>query len=197
MIQLAQSITMPKTNTSKASWLQTSAVRVTRVHFLYVLAYMVSIVVFDSWNLLTHAAVSTRWTAAVALLVFNTLLWYSARIRYSSSTVYVFLVLALILADIIFAAFSVYWERGLASKAVALFAVPIITSATLRSRSTLAATTILSAAAYSVAAVRYFYLHYGESYRVELYGYLVFYCAIFFVLSWLLWVVINPTQKKL
>jgi hypothetical protein len=188
---------MAKSTTLKPSWLQATAVRVTRVHFVYVLAYMVSIVVFDSWNLLTHAAVSTRWTAAVILLVFNTLLWYCARIRFSNNSIYFLLVLVLISADIIFAAFNVYWERGLASKAVALFGVPLICAATLRSRSTLLATTILSSGAYSVAAVRYFYLHYGESYRVELYGYLFFYCALFFIMSWLLWIVINPVQNKL
>ena len=188
---------MSKTKLQNPSWLQATAVRVTRGHFLYVFAYMVAIVVFDSWNLLTHSAVSTRWTAAAVLLVFNTLVWYCSRIKFSDSSIYFFLVAALIVADMVFAGFNVYWERGLASKAVALFAVPIITSATLRSRSTLLATAILSSAAYSVAAVRYFYLHYGESFRVELYGDLFFYCSLFFVLSWLLWITITPIPEKL
>jgi hypothetical protein len=188
---------MAKKTSTKPNWLQATAVRVTRAHFLYVLAYMVSIVVFDSWNLITHDAVSSRWTLAVILLVLNTVLWFLARQKFSSVDIYTYLVMALIVADIIFASYNVYWERGLASKAVALYIVPLITAATLRSRNTLIATAILSSGAYSLTAVRYFYAHYGESFRVELYGYLGFYCVLFFVLAWLLWVVITPVQEHL
>lgn len=158
---------------------------------------MVSIVVFDSWNLLTHMAVSERWTAAATLLVITTLLWYLARVKFSGQNIYFLLVLVLILVDILFAAFNVYWERGLASKAVGLFSVPLIVAATLRSRSTLLATAALSSTAYSVSAVTYFNAHYGESFRVELYGYMAFYCAMFFVISWLLWIVVQPSTEKL
>jgi hypothetical protein len=186
---------MAKKIKQTTNWLQSNTVRVTRVHFMYVAAYMASIVVFDSWNLLTHPDVAQRWTAAGALLVLNTVFWYVARMKFSSDFVYVSLVLALIAADIIFAGYNVYWERGLASKSVLLFAIPIFTSATLRSRSALLATTTLSAAAYSISTIRYFNLHYGESYRVELYGYVGLFCAIFFVLAWLLLIIIRPEDK--
>jgi hypothetical protein len=105
------------------------------------------------------------------------------------------LVLLLILADIGFAATNIYWERGMASRSVVLFAVPIITAATLRSRSILLAAAALSMVAYTTAAVRYFYQHYGEGYRVELWGNLLLYSAIFFVLGWLLMVIIRPTNE--
>jgi hypothetical protein len=187
---------MAKNPILRSNWLQSTAVRVTRAHFLYIFAYMVSIVVFDSWNLFTHANVSSRWTAAVTLLVANTVIWYFARQKFGSSNSYTFLILSLIIADIIFASFNVYWERGIASKALALYTVPLVSAAALRSRSVLLATTILSSAAYSLAAVRYFYLHYGESFRIELYGDLAFYCATFFVLAWLLWVVVDPIKEK-
>ena len=158
---------------------------------------MISIIIFDSWNLFTHEAVSERWTFAGGLLALNSLLWYAARMKFKKESVYVNLVLLLIAADLVFAAFNVYWERGLASKSVILFAVPLITAATLRSRSTLLATSALATAAYSTATVRYFFAHYGESYRVELYGYVAFYCALFFVLSWLLFIIIRPTKENL
>lgn len=185
---------MTKESTS-TNWLQSSAVRVTRVHFFYIAAYMVSVVVFDSWNLITHEAVSDFWTAAGILLIINTLLWYISRIKFSKDSVYISAIQLLVLTDIIFAAFTVYWQRGLASNAVALFAVPLVAAAALRSRTMLLATASLSTAAYSVAAVRYFYEHYGESFRVELYGEVSFYCAVFFVLVGLLWVIIKPEQK--
>lgn len=189
---------MPKkTITNKSSWLQTSAVRVTRVHFAFVAAYMMSIIVFDSWNLYTHEVVTDRWTLAGGLLALTTILWYAARMKFNNPSIYINLVLLLIAADLIFAGLNVYWERGLASKSVLLFVLPLITAATLRSRSTLLATSALATAAYSTAAVRYFYQHYGESFRVELYGYLSLYCALFFIFSWLLWIIIRPTSENL
>jgi hypothetical protein len=186
---------MAKKQTPRAGWLQTNALRVARVHFLYIVGYMLAIVIFDSWNLFTHDAVVQRWTLAAVLFVLTTILWYLSRLKFSADSVYVALVLLLILADIGFAATNIYWERGMASRSVVLFAVPIITAATLRSRSILLAAAALSMVAYTTAAVRYFYQHYGEGYRVELWGNLLLYSAIFFVLGWLLMVIIRPTNE--
>lgn len=188
---------MAKKTKTKAGWLQTTALRVTRIQFIYIGIYIAATVIFDSWNLFTHQAIAQRWTLAGGLLILNTILWYVSRIRFANQSVYFINLLTLIVADIIFAAVNVYWERGLASKAVALFMVPLAVAATLRSRSTLLATAAISGAAYSTATVRYFNQHYGESYRIELYGYIGFYCALFFVLSWLLWVVIKPTEEDI
>ena len=148
------------------------------------------------WNLYTHEAITQLWTAAGLMLAVNTVLWYVARMNFSSNNVYVAIILLLIVADIIFASYNVLWQKGLASKSVMLFAVPIITAAVLRSRSTLLATTTLCAAAYSTISVRYFFQHYGESYRVELYGTVGFYCALFFVLAGLLAVIILPRTER-
>ena len=179
-----------------ATWLQTTAVRVTRIHFLFIAVYILATIVFDSWNLYTHDAVRQLWTAAGILLGINTILWYLARMKYANSSMYVFLVLGLISADILFAAYNVYWQRGLASKSVMLFTLPIVTAATLRSRSTLLATTSLSVAAYSVVTVRYFFQNYGESYRVELWGTVGLYSAVLFILSALLLVIIQPKNER-
>jgi hypothetical protein len=185
---------MTKTK-SISSWLQATAVRVTRVHFIYIAAYMASIIIFDSWNLFTHVEIGNRWTAAAILLIINTVCWYIARIKFSLETIYITVVILLVIADIVFAATNVYWERGLASKAVALFAVPIVTAASLRSRSTVLAAASLSTAAYSLSTIRYYNLHYGESFRVELWGYVGLFCAMFFVLALLLMVIIQPKDK--
>ena len=176
--------------------MQATAAKVTNVHFLYIAAYMLSVVVFDSWNLLTHEAVVDFWTAAGVMLVLNTLLWYLSRYRFTTDTAYRFTILALIVADIIFASFTVYWERGLASSSVILFAVPIVTAAVLRSRNTVLATATLCAAGYSIAAVRYFYQHYGESFRVELYGEIGLYSAVFFILAALVLILIKPADSR-
>jgi hypothetical protein len=185
---------MSKTKTLN-NWLQATTVRVSRIHFVYVAVYIASIIIFDSWNLFTHIEIGNRWTAAGILLIINTACWFIARIKFSSATIYMVLIMLLIIADIIFAAVNVYWERGLASKAVALFAIPIVTSSTLRSRSAVLATASLCTAAYSISAVRYYNLHYGESFRVELYGYVGLFCAMFFILAALLLVIIIPKEN--
>jgi hypothetical protein len=177
------------------SWLQSTALRVTRIHFIYIAAYMVSIVVFDSWNLFTHVDIGNRWTAAAILLIINTVCWYLTRIKFSSETIYFMLVIVLVLADIIFAATNIYWERGLASKSVILFAIPMVTAATIRSRSTILAAASLCSAAYSTSAIRYYNLHYGESFRIELYGYVALFCAVFFILAALLNVIVQPRDS--
>ncbi|HSX18415.1 MAG TPA: hypothetical protein VLE51_03610 [Candidatus Saccharimonadales bacterium] len=187
---------MAKKSGTVTHWLQTTTVRVMRVHFLYIAVYIVATVVFDSWNLYTHQAVSQLWTAAGVLLAVITILWYLARMNYANKSFYIFIVLTLILADIIFASYNVYWQHGLASKAVMLFTVPIVTAAALRSRSTLLATTTLCAVAYSTVSVRYFFQNYGLSYRVELWGTIGLYSAIFFVLALILMVIILPKNER-
>ncbi len=179
---------------AKTSWLEPIALRITRTHFAYVVFYGFALVIFDTWNLLTHDAAAERWLATGVLLVVTTLIWYAIRLPFLGKNRHFFLVWLLIIADILFASWNVYTQRGMASKAVALFIVPIVTAALLRSRSTLLAATSLSATSYALACIQYFYNHYGEGYRVELWGEVFFYAALFFVITWLLLVFI--TQPK-
>lgn len=186
---------MAKKSKAVNQWLQTAAVRLTRVHFIFIGVYILSTIVFDSWNLYTHEAVSQLWTAAGILLIINTVVWLLARQNYKDKSLYVFNVLALVLADIAFAAYNVYWQQGLASKSVLLFTVPIVTAAALRSRSILFGTATLCAAAYSTVSVRYFFENYGQGYRIELWGTIGLYSAVFFILALLLMIVIKPTNE--
>ncbi len=187
---------MAKNQSTKSDWLRPAAIRASRIHFAYVGFYMASIVAFDTWNLITHEGIVLRWKAAVLMLLITTVVWYLVHSHGKMPYYYKVLTMALIAADIIFASYNVYWQRGMASKSVALFAVPIITAAILRSRRAVIATATLSLAAYSLAAVRYFHLHYGEGFKVELYGEVGFYAAIFFVLAWLLLVIIKPREES-
>lgn len=187
---------MARNSKPAANWMQTNAIRNTRIHFLYVAAYILATIVFDSWNLYTYKAVSQLWTAAGLLLAAVAIIWFVSRMKFTNNFVYTSLVWILILADIAFASYNVYWQHGLASKSVMLFTVPIVTAATLYSRSTLLATTTLCAAAYSTVSVRYFFQNYGLSYRVELWGTIGLYSAIFFVLAGLLMVIILPRTER-
>ncbi len=180
----------------QVSWLQPSVVRVTRVHFFYVLAYAASIIIFDSWNLITPQAVGQRWTMAALMLVVTTWIWYMARSIVNNVAYHKAMIWGLVLMDIGVAGFNVYTQRGMASLAVALFAVPIIISAVLLNRSALFATAALSTAIYALATTRYFTENFGEGYKIELYGTISFYSAIFFVLAGLLWVVVRANRRQ-
>ncbi len=175
-------------------WLHETTLRLTRVHFAYITIYAMAIVIFDSWNLITAYAVGRRWTAAAIMLTITCFLWYAVRLTQLGAKRYYGIFAALLAADIVFAGWNVYTQRGMASKAVMLFAVPIVSAALLRSRSTILAVATLCTAAYSLALVRYFTAHYGEGFRIELYGETFFYSAMFYVLAWLLIIWIEPRR---
>ncbi|MBX4190672.1 hypothetical protein KW794_01150 [Candidatus Saccharibacteria bacterium] len=187
---------MAKKSTIAAGWLQTTAVRLTRVHFVYIGFYLLSIVIFDASNLYTYTAIAQLWTAGGIFLGVNAILWLLARLNVANYWFYVVLVIGLILADITLASYLVWWQHGLYSKSVMLFTIPILASAALRSRSLVFATAALSAAAYSTISVRYFFNNYGLGYRVELWGTVGFFSAMFIVLALLLMIIIRPTQEK-
>jgi hypothetical protein len=185
---------MTNSASNPTSRLKDPVTRVTGVHFFFAAAYIVSIISFDSWNLIPPDALSARWTFATILLVVTALVWYVLRSGQRRAWVYMASAYMLIVVDIALAAFSVYSERGMASRGVALFAIPIITSAVLMTRAALFTTATLSAAAYSWAAVRYFAQNPSEGYKIELYGILAFYVAGFYIMAALLWAVVRPAK---
>ncbi len=177
-------------------WLQTNTVRIARLHFVYVTVFAISIIAYDAWKLITTESLMERWTLAMVMLVLTTALWFIARNTVFRANVYQLIVFAFIALDTVVAAYAVYFGRGMASRGVALFAIPIAVSAVLLSRSALYGAAAVAAAAYSYAALKYFTDHPSEGYKVELYGDLFFYSASFFILASLLWVVARSVQTK-
>jgi hypothetical protein len=180
----------------KPKVLTEAAQRVTRAHFLFIAAYILAVIIFDSWNLIARDAIGRRWLAAGVLLAVNTIAWYLAHNQLKRESSYRLIILALVLSDIIFAGLNVYWERGMAATNVILFAVPLATIAVLRSRVALVAAATLCSAAYATAAVKYFFDYYGEGYRVQLYGQIVFFGLVFYALAWLLLVTADTAEAK-
>ncbi len=179
-----------------AHWPHIYAKRVSKIHFAYVLAHFGLIISFDSWNLLTKDSINQRWTLIAGLFVLNIIVWFMARIQFQTNTWYKLSIFSLAIYDILIASMFVYWERGMASLSVSLFFVPIIIVAALRSQGLLVATALLSGAAYSTAAVRYFNDNYGEGFRVQLWGTVVFYSFVFFVMAWLLIAVLHTPKRE-
>jgi hypothetical protein len=177
---------MAKTQKAAEPWIRTALRRAARVHIYYVLAYALSLIIFDSWNLITHEGIARKWTIAVVLMIVSVAVWFISKQAIKYTPVYTLAIVALIIADIVFAAYNVSWERGMASKSLLFFIVPIATAALTRSRSILLAATALSTAVYSMVVVRYFHLHYGEGFRIQVYGELFLFGFVFFVIAWLM-----------
>jgi len=164
--------------------LQIATIRVARTGFAFIGVFLLATIIFDSWNLLTKDAVGWRWTSAIAVVIVTAIVWYMAR-RKGSDNYYNTLIMSLVIAQIIFAGFNVYWERGVASTLPILFVIPILTAGAMKKRTSLLFAALLSAAAYSTAAVVYFNENYGEGYRVQLWGQIFFFGSLFFVVAWL------------
>lgn len=179
----------------KSSEVRSRTRKIASVHFLYVLVLAIQIIVFDAGKLINPETVLQRWIATGLLLVVTTFVWYISRNRSGNPATSKKLIGILILADIAMASYSVYITRGMASKAVLLFVIPIIVSCVLARRSALIATATLSIAAYVITSVAYFVLNFNEGYKLELYGEIGFYGALFVVIALLLWVFIRPNKK--
>jgi len=163
---------------------------------LYVVALIAQILIYDAWNLVTPQAIMQRWIATMILLAVTGLVWYLSKAKVTGNTAYKLQIFALILTDIAVASFSVYTQRGMASRAVALYAIPIIVSAVLLTRIALFATAVLCVAAYLATTVSYFVLNFNEGYKIELYGEVGFYCISFLILASLLWIIIRSRKNS-
>ncbi len=185
-----------KTKTVDHSGLRANVIRIANAHFVYVVILAVQIMVYDAWKLINPDFVLRRWSITALLLAATTIVWLTARLKARAHNTYQYLIYLLIVADIAAASLMVYSQRGMASRAVALYAVPIITASVLQRRSIIFATSLLCIAAYTTTAVRYFTVYFNEGYKIELYGEIGFYSAGFLLLASLLWVVVRARQKR-
>lgn len=172
---------------TKRSSLKISAglVRVVQLHFVLAIGYIAQVIIYDASKLITSEAVLQRWSAIAFLSSIAALIWYLARSTNNPAKIKL-LIWLLIVADIAFAAFNVYTQRGMASRAVLLFIIPILVAVLLSSRVALFSTAIFCIAAYTLSAVAYFVNYFNEGYKVELYGEIIFYSFIFTVIAGLL-----------
>lgn len=140
----------------------------------------------DAWHILVPEIILKRWLSIAVLLGVVSVVWYMAHNRSESIANYKRLTFLLVVADILFAAYTVYYHRGLASKYVALFAIPITVAAILLSRSAIYLSALLSTAAYVFSTNLYFENYFNESYKTELYSEIIFYALLFLVYAMLM-----------
>lgn len=162
--------------------------RVTRTVYFFIALYMLSIVIFDSGNLITREAIVDRWTAATILLVINTFVWVVASQKASVSTRFI-AVCILCVGLTIFAGLTTYWERGMASTSTIFYVLPLLVIATLKNRHAIIGTAILTIGAYAFASVRYFNDFFNEGYRIQLWGSILIMSASILTAAWLIMII--------
>jgi hypothetical protein len=165
--------------------LRLAILRLTRTTYLFIALSALAVVLFDAGNVYERTVVSGRFAFLAALLVINTLVWHLAK-RLTSELQLQALVWPLIIAELITISFIVYWERGMASQSTLLYAIPIASSAVLKSRVALLTTASFSVASYTFSAVKYFNDYFNEGYRIQLWAQVVLYSGLFFILVWLI-----------
>lgn len=180
---------MAKIKKQSVKRLQDDLQRIARAHFAYVGAYFGAIIILYAWNTITNEAVGRRWTLAGTLLAINVVVWFISHMGQPSRKRLVMLTLALAIADMIFAGVNVYWDRGMASIFAILFIIPLLTVAILRSRLIMISAATIASAVYSIATVQYFTNNYGEGYKVQLWGVIFLFSALFFVVAWQLYTI--------
>ena len=162
--------------------------RISRTIYFFSFFIGLSIVIFDSGNLITREAVIQRWTLLTLLLVANTIAWIVAATAKQKSHKSTGIVLLSVFM-LIFAGYITYWERGMASSSTIFYVLPLLVIATLRNRHALLATATLAATTYAFAAVKYFNDFFNEGFRIQLWGNIVLYGGTIFVCAWLIMVI--------
>jgi hypothetical protein len=172
-------------------WLQQSAIRIGRVLFVLTLVYVVMIILYDAFALVTPDMLLVRWVSAAGLAVGSALLWYSARKKQAAASYYARLLYGYVLLLVLFASVNVYLGRGMASKSVLLFVIPIIVSGLLLRRAAIYMTTVIATAAYVLTSMTYAINNPSEGYKIELYGEVGFYSGVLFIVAALVWDVVR------
>jgi hypothetical protein len=179
--------------TQKQTDVRPNILRICKLHFLFAALLSLQVIIYDAWKLITPKAILSRWVVIASYIAILSMVWYL--LKRSRRVSPRFLTLVIVAAGIALASFFVYTQRGMASRAVALYALPLATSAILASRRVLALTAVISVAAYTTSAISYFILHFNEGYKIELYGEIGFYSISLFILSLILALVAKPYRN--
>ncbi|MDQ2973756.1 MAG: hypothetical protein M3Q79_04775 [bacterium] len=186
---------MAKPINLEANWYHSSLLGAVKIHFYFIVVYAAYTGLSKAWNVITNEASLWRWVALGILSVIVITVWWLSRQTNKAHGYYKLLLQTLIVSDVLFASFNVFSQRGMASRAVALYALPIIVAACLLKVRWLVATTLLCAVSYIFSAWWYFHTHFNEGYKAELVFEVGFYSLFFMVLGASLLVLIRPKTR--
>lgn len=153
-----------------------------KLNFAVILTYGIFTTLYEAWQLITPYALMVRWILFCLVIVLASLIWLYVR-RQTSPRAVKRAVASLIAANIAFVSANIYFERGMASRAVMLYSLPIIAAGLFRSKSATFLSALFCALAYSLSAIWYSVVHPSEGYKIEIYGTIIFYCTFMFVMA--------------
>ncbi len=156
--------------------------RVAKIHFIFAGLLASQIILYDASKLIPPEVVLRRWLVTAVLLAVSGIVWYFAKGSKTNAKNNK-LLFYLILTDILLISYSVYSQRGMSARAVALYAIPIILAGLLAKRVAVYLIAILCIAAYTLTSIAYFVWNFNEGYKVELYGEIGFYSVVFLILA--------------
>jgi hypothetical protein len=175
---------------TKRSNARSSFVRVAKLHVVVGVIFMLQIIIYDAGKLITPEVVLKRWIISGILVLAGIVCWYLARLN-DSTKVILNLAWFLIAIDMVVGSFSIYTQRGMASRAVLLFVLPILVAGALRRWGMIYLTAVISVITYTTTAVAYFVLNFNEAYKLELYGEIGFYSALILVVAGMVWALVR------
>lgn len=182
---------MPKTKDKPdRTSVRSSFIKITKLHVLIGIFMAVQLIIYDASKLVTPEVLLKRWIYTGILVVVASICWYFARLNKQFSAIRN-LAWVLIMTDIIIGALLVYSQRGMASKAIILFILPILVAGALHRMGAIYLTAILAVVAYTISAISYFVLNFNEGYKTELYGEIIFYSSIILVISAMVWTLVK------
>lgn len=185
---------MANKKTNESLRLQQASVNTAKLGFVFIGIYAFSTLIYRAWKLLTPDILHTRYTIILLLLAVNLTLWLFSRKPKLAPLYYQGIILLQIAMYIGIASYSIYSERGMASNSIILYVIPIVIIAMEYSAQALLLVTTICASSYALAAFEYFKKHPSEGYKVELYGGIVFYAAIMYLISALVWVLVRSKK---
>lgn len=162
-----------------------SSLLLVRHHFVYAAVLLLGLILFDVWKVIPPDQLRVRWLLIIVLFAVTAILYQLASI-FTRDIQHRTIIYSLILIDIIIAASFVYLERGIASTSVALFAVPIAASTSLKNARSTYTIALLSVAAYALSCVSYFLDNQFEEFRARFYGTLIFHGVMMMVIALML-----------
>lgn len=185
---------MKKKHRESPEILKNDVHRLAGIHYFFIASYVLTIILLHAWKVLTLEVVYNRWIAVGILGVLVTVVWYLSSSVIKNTKNLMILIYALVVFDIIFASWNVYAERGMSSKSVALFALPLAVAGVLRMRSAIYTTAVLSVIGYTIAVIKYYYVYPGEGYYAQMYVESLFACLFFFVIGMVLGVIVHAKK---
>ncbi len=169
---------------------RSSLIRITKLHLILGVAFAVQLIAYDASKLITPEVIFQRWAVTGLFVALVAVIWTTLRLRVDAAWVKR-LALTLVASDIALASYHIYTQRGMASRAVILYVLGILTAACLHRKAIIYLTSTISVVAYIVTAIAYFTFNFNEGYKIELYGEIGFYSVVLLLTGGMAWALVR------